>query len=92
VLFLDEPTAGVDVELRRALWAYVQTLRARGTTVVLTTHYLEEAEALADRIGVIDRGRLLLVEEKAALLARHGGRSLEEVYVELVGKRQDGAA
>jgi ABC-2 type transport system ATP-binding protein len=92
VLFLDEPTAGVDVELRRALWAYVRTLRDRGTTVVLTTHYLEEAEALADRIGVIDHGRLLLVEEKAALLARHGGRALEEIYVELVGKKQEGAA
>lgn len=92
VLFLDEPTAGVDVELRRSLWRYVQLLRERGTTVVLTTHYLEEAEALADRIGIIDRGRLLLVEEKAALLARHGGRSLEDVYVELVGKRQEGAA
>jgi ABC-2 type transport system ATP-binding protein len=88
VLFLDEPTAGVDVELRRALWAYVRTLRDRGTTVVLTTHYLEEAEALADRIGVIDRGRLRLVEEKAALLARSGGRSLEQIYVELVGRRE----
>ncbi len=88
ILFLDEPTAGVDVELRRSLWAYVRTLRARGTTVVLTTHYLEEAEALADRVGVIDHGRLLLVEETAALLARSGGRSLEEVYVDLVGRRQ----
>jgi ABC-2 type transport system ATP-binding protein len=92
VLFLDEPTAGVDVELRRALWAYVQQLRARGTTVVLTTHYLEEAEALADRIGVIDRGRLLLVEDKAALLSRHAGRSLEEIYVGLVGRRQEAPA
>jgi ABC-2 type transport system ATP-binding protein len=91
VLFLDEPTAGVDVELRRALWNYVRLLRDRGTTVVLTTHYLEEAEALADRIGIIDHGRLLLVEEKAALLLRHGGRTLEEVYVELVGKKQEGA-
>jgi len=89
VLFLDEPTAGVDVELRRALWAYVERLRARGTTVVLTTHYLEEAEALADRIGVIDKGRLLLVEDKAALLGRHQGRSLEEIYVGLVGRRQE---
>jgi ABC-2 type transport system ATP-binding protein len=89
VLFLDEPTAGVDVELRRSLWAYVRTLRERGTTVVLTTHYLEEAEALADRIGIIDHGRLLLVEEKGSLLRRHGGRSLEDVYVELVGKRQE---
>jgi ABC-2 type transport system ATP-binding protein len=76
VLFLDEPTAGVDVELRRALWSYVRRLRDRGTTIVLTTHYLEEAEELADRVGVIDRGRLLVVEEKVALLARHGGRTL----------------
>jgi ABC-2 type transport system ATP-binding protein len=76
VLFLDEPTAGVDVELRRALWRYVRTLRDRGTTVVLTTHYLEEAEELADRVGVIDRGRLLVVEDKAELLARHGRRTL----------------
>jgi ABC-2 type transport system ATP-binding protein len=76
VLFLDEPTAGVDVDLRRALWTYVRRLRDRGTTVVLTTHYLEEAEELADRVGVIDRGRLLVVEDKAALLARHGTRTL----------------
>ena len=76
VLFLDEPTAGVDVELRRALWRYVRTLRDGGTTVVLTTHYLEEAEDLADRIGVIDRGRLLLVEDKDALFRRHGAKTL----------------
>jgi len=92
VLFLDEPTAGVDVELRRALWAYVRLLRHRGTTVVLTTHYLEEAEELADRIGIIDRGTLRLVEEKAALLRRHAGRSLEEIYVEQVGRQREGAA
>jgi ABC-2 type transport system ATP-binding protein len=76
VLFLDEPTAGVDVDLRRALWRHVRSLRDRGTTIVLTTHYLEEAEELADRVGVIDRGRLLVVEEKRALLARHGRRTL----------------
>jgi len=76
VLFLDEPTAGVDVELRRSLWRYVRSLRERGTTIVLTTHYLEEAEELADRVGVIDRGRLLVVEEKRALLSRHGTRTL----------------
>jgi ABC-2 type transport system ATP-binding protein len=76
VLFLDEPTAGVDVELRRALWRYVRVLRDRGTTIVLTTHYLDEAEELADRVGVIDRGRLLVVEEKEALLSRHGVRTL----------------
>ena len=89
ILFLDEPTAGVDVELRRALWAYVRTLRERGTTVVLTTHYLEEAEALADRIGLIDHGQLELVEGKAALLARHAGRTLEEIYVSLVGRQRE---
>jgi ABC-2 type transport system ATP-binding protein len=76
VLFLDEPTAGVDVELRRALWSYVRRLRERGTTIVLTTHYLEEAEELADRIGVIDRGRLLVVEDKGVLLSRHGAKVL----------------
>lgn len=76
LVFLDEPTAGVDVELRRDLWAYVRKLREAGTTVVLTTHYLEEAEALADRVGIIDRGQLLLVEEKRALMKRLGERHL----------------
>ena len=76
VLFLDEPTAGVDVELRRSLWRYVRSLRDRGTTVVLTTHYLEEAEELADRVGVIDRGRLLVVDDTRTLLSRHGTRTL----------------
>jgi len=76
LVFLDEPTAGVDVELRRDLWTYVRRLRAEGTTVVLTTHYLEEAEELADRVGVIDGGRLLLVEEKATLLQRLGERRI----------------
>src|SRR5712692_3246716 len=76
VLFLDEPTAGVDVELRRDLWTYVRKLTGGGTTIVLTTHYLEEAEELADRIGVIKNGRLLVVEEKQALLARYGKRTV----------------
>ena len=76
VLFLDEPTAGVDVELRQALWRYVRVLRDRGTTIVLTTHYLEEAEELADRVGVIDRGRLLVVEETRELMRRHAGKTL----------------
>jgi len=76
LVFLDEPTAGVDVELRRDLWTYVRKLKAEGTTVVLTTHYLEEAEELADRVGVIDGGKLLLVEEKVALMRRLGERSL----------------
>src|SRR5438445_2260207 len=76
VLFLDEPTAGVDVELRRDLWVYVRKLSGQGTTIVLTTHYLEEAEELANRIGVIKNGRLLVVEDKQALLARYGKRTV----------------
>ena len=72
VAFLDEPTAGVDVALRRDLWNYVRRLRAEGTTIVLTTHYLEEAEALADRVAVIDHGELIALERPQTLLARHG--------------------
>lgn len=77
VLFLDEPTAGVDVELRDELWGYVEALRARGTTIVLTTHYLEEAEKLADRVGIINRGRLLRVDEREALMEEFGRRHVE---------------
>lgn len=76
VLFLDEPTAGVDVELRRDMWQIVKELKADGVTIILTTHYIEEAEAIADRVGVINRGELLLVEEKAALMARMGRKTL----------------
>jgi ABC-2 type transport system ATP-binding protein len=76
VVFLDEPTAGVDVALRRDLWDYVRRLRAEGTTIVLTTHYLEEAEALADRVGVIDRGQLVCVDTPRSLLALHGRRQI----------------
>jgi len=77
VLFLDEPTAGVDVELRRDMWEIVETLKADGVTIILTTHYIEEAEAIADRIGVITKGELLLVEDKAALMARMGRKTLK---------------
>jgi ABC-2 type transport system ATP-binding protein len=76
ILFLDEPTAGVDVELRKGMWETVRQLKADGVTIILTTHYLEEAEAMADRIGVIDKGRLLLVEEKAALMRRMGRKQM----------------
>jgi ABC-2 type transport system ATP-binding protein len=76
VLFLDEPTAGVDVELRREMWALVRRLRDGGVTVILTTHYIEEAEEMADRIGVIDRGELIVVEEKRALMRKLGKRQL----------------
>ena len=76
VLFLDEPTAGVDVELRRDMWRIVEDMKAEGVTIILTTHYIEEAEALADRVAVINRGEILLVEEKAALMARMGRKTL----------------
>ena len=73
ILFLDEPTAGVDVELRRAMWERVRALRENGVTIILTTHYIEEAEEMADRIGVINKGELILVEDKSALMAKLGG-------------------
>jgi len=76
VLFLDEPSAGVDVELRRDMWELVAKLKSDGVTIILTTHYIEEAEAIADRIGVINKGALLLVEDKAALMERMGRKEL----------------
>ena len=76
VLFLDEPTAGVDVELRHDMWGMVRRLREQGTTVILTTHYIEEAEEMADRVGVINRGELVLVEDKATLMRKLGKRQL----------------
>jgi ABC-2 type transport system ATP-binding protein len=77
VLFLDEPTAGVDVELRKDMWDVVADLKADGVTIILTTHYIEEAEAIADRVGVISKGELLLIEEKASLMARFGQKHLQ---------------
>jgi ABC-2 type transport system ATP-binding protein len=76
ILFLDEPTAGVDVELRRDMWAMVRGLRERGVTIILTTHYIEEAEEMADRIGVISQGSLILVEEKARLMKQLGRKQV----------------
>ena len=76
ILFLDEPTAGVDVELRRDMWEMVRSLRERGVTIILTTHYIEEAEEMADRIGVISKGELILVEEKRALMQKLGRKQL----------------
>jgi len=89
VLFLDEPTAGVDIELRRDLWAYVRELRDRGTTIVLTTHYLEEAEVLADRVGLIDRGRLLSLSSKVELMRRFGERTLRISLAQPLDKLPD---
>ena len=76
ILFLDEPTAGVDVELRKGMWDVVRTLRASGVTIILTTHYIEEAEEMADRVGVINKGEIILVEQKAALMRKLGRKQL----------------
>ncbi|MFB6264280.1 MAG: ABC transporter ATP-binding protein [Bradymonadaceae bacterium] len=88
LLFLDEPTAGVDVELREELWDYVRGLRQRGTTIVLTTHYIEEAERLADRVGILHEGELLRVDDREDLLREFGVRRLS---VEFVDEVADGA-
>lgn len=77
ILFLDEPTAGVDVELRRDMWEMVRRLRENGVTIILTTHYIEEAELIADRIGIINKGEIILVEDKTALMQKLGKRQLK---------------
>ena len=82
ILFLDEPTAGVDVELRRDMWDLVRKLRADGTTIILTTHYIEEAEEMADRVGVISKGELIAVDEKRDLMAKMGRKTLDIVLAE----------
>jgi ABC-2 type transport system ATP-binding protein len=95
ILFLDEPTAGLDVELRRDMWALVRSLQAQGATIILTTHYIDEAEEMADRVGVINRGELILVEEKIELMRKLGKKQLtlhlqhplERIPAELAGHR-----
>lgn len=82
ILFLDEPTAGVDVALRKDMWQLVERLRQTGVTIILTTHYIEEAQGIADRVGVINRGKLLLVEEKNALMRKLGRKQLSVVLTE----------
>ena len=86
ILFLDEPTAGVDVELRKEMWRVVETLRETGVTIILTTHYIEEAEAIADRVGVINQGEIIIVEQKKELIKRMGRKVLS---VELQEEIQD---
>jgi ABC-2 type transport system ATP-binding protein len=76
ILFLDEPTAGVDVELRKSMWEKVRSLREKGITIILTTHYMEEAQEMADRVGIINQGRLILTEEKQKLMKRMGKRQM----------------
>lgn len=86
ILFLDEPTAGVDVELRKDMWAIVRKLRDTGVTIILTTHYIEEAEEIADRVGIISHGELLLVEEKKKLMQKLGKKLLEIELTEKINK------
>ena len=86
ILFLDEPTAGVDVELRKEMWQVVDTLRKTGVTIILTTHYIEEAEAIADRVGVINQGEIILVEEKKELLKKMGQKTLTIELQERINK------
>jgi ABC-2 type transport system ATP-binding protein len=88
LLILDEPTAGVDVELRLELWQYVQRINAEGTTILLTTHYLEEAERLCDRIAFINDGRIVAQGSSEELAAGYGVASLEDAYLELVGRKE----
>src|ERR687887_194271 len=88
LLILDEPTAGVDVELRLELWHYVQRINAEGTTILLTTHYLEEAEQLCDRIAFINDGQIVAQGTSPELAAKYGVASLEDAYLELVGRKE----
>ena len=88
LLILDEPTAGVDVELRLELWHYVQRINAEGTTILLTTHYLEEAEQLCDRVAFINDGRIVAQGTSPELAAQYGVSSLEDAYLELVGRKE----
>ncbi|UOM34273.1 ABC transporter ATP-binding protein [Acuticoccus sp. I52.16.1] len=92
ILFLDEPTAGVDVELRKDMWATVRELQRQGVTIILTTHYIEEAEAIAERVGIISGGELLLVEEKDQLMSRMGRRELTLSLAEPLARIPDSLA
>jgi ABC-2 type transport system ATP-binding protein len=92
VLFLDEPTAGVDVELRQEMWQVVRKLRDAGVTIILTTHYIEEAELMADRVGVINKGEIVLVEEKAALMHKLGKKQLTLQLVQPMSEIPPGLA
>lgn len=86
VLLLDEPTAGVDVELRRGMWEFLNKLNASGTTIILTTHYLEEAEQLSRNVAIINKGQIIVNEPTKELMAKHDGKSLEDIFIELIEK------
>ena len=87
IAFLDEPTAGMDPQSRRATWDLIRSLKERGRTVFLTTHYIEEAEALADVVGIIDYGKLIALDKPRTLMEEHRASNLEEVFLELTGRK-----
>ncbi len=86
LLILDEPTAGVDVELRRSMWEFLKKMNANGTTIILTTHYLEEAEALCRNVAIINKGDIVVNEPTVSLIRKHGNKSLEDIFIELIEK------
>jgi ABC-2 type transport system ATP-binding protein len=90
LLILDEPTAGMDVELRLELWDFLRSINADGMTILMTSHYLEEVEMLCQRVGIINEGRLVALENKETLLASHGSASLQDIFLSLVGRRTRG--
>ncbi len=87
IIFLDEPTVGMDPQSRRAVWDFVKELRRRGKTVVLTTHYIEEAEELCDRVGIIDHGKLITLGQPRRLMKKYRSKNLEDVFIKLTGRR-----
>jgi ABC-2 type transport system ATP-binding protein len=87
VAFLDEPTVAMDPQSRRATWSFIEELKKRGKTVILTTHYIEEAEALCDRVGIIDHGKLIALDTPKALMEKHEAKNLEEVFIKLTGRK-----
>ncbi|NHJ01511.1 MAG: ATP-binding cassette domain-containing protein [Candidatus Heimdallarchaeota archaeon] len=87
IAFLDEPTVAMDPQSRRAVWQFIRDLKTQGKTVILTTHYIEEAEALCDRVGIIDNGKLIALNTPKALLAEHNVENLEEVFIKITGRK-----
>ena len=86
IAFLDEPTVAMDPQSRRATWDFIEEFRQSGKTVILTTHYIEEAEELADRVGIIDHGKLIALDTPRALIDTNGGENLEDVFIGLTGR------
>jgi ABC-2 type transport system ATP-binding protein len=87
IAFLDEPTVAMDVQSRRATWEFLKDLKSQGKTIILTTHYIEEAEALCDRVGIIDTGKIIAIDTPKNLLAKHGADNLEEVFIKITGRK-----